>query len=84
MKLQMETLKDRRKQLCLNFAIKCQRNPKTSDMFPENQKIHKMITRKQEKFQVDHANTERFRNSPIIYMQNILNENDLGKRIKEP
>ena len=70
----METLKDRRKQLCLNFALKCLRNPNTSDMFPENLKIHKMITRKQEKFQVDLANTERFRNSPI--MQNLLNEKE--------
>ena len=42
-----------------------------------------MITRNQEKYQVDHAHTERLRNSPI-YMQNLLNENDLEKRIKEP
>ena len=67
-KLEMETLKDRREQLCLNFALKCRKNTKTRDMFPENMK-----TRDAERFRVEHANTERFRNSAIIYMQNLLN-----------
>ena len=79
-KLEMETLEDRRKQLCLNFALKCKKNPKTSNMFPENMKVHKMITRYEEKYQVEYANTERLRNSPIVYMQNLLNENELRKK----
>ena len=73
--LQIETLKDRREQLCLNFALKCIKNPKTRHMFPENEKVHKMLTRNPEKFKVEHANTTRFRNSAIIYMQNLLNKN---------
>ena len=33
-----------------------------------------MITRKSDHFQITHANTERLKESPIIYMQNLLNE----------
>ena len=40
--LQIDSLRDRREQLCLNFAQKCIKNPKTRDMFPENSKLHKM------------------------------------------
>ena len=73
-KLEIETLKDRRDQLCLNFALKSRKNPKTKHMFPENEKIHAMQLRKPEKFKVDQANTERFKNSSIIFMQNLLNK----------
>ena len=74
--LQMDSLKDRREHLCLNFAQKCIKNPKTKDIFPENSKEHKMITRNPNRFKVNHANTSRFRNSAIIYMQNLLNKNE--------
>ena len=33
-----------------------------------------MKTRKRDFFQVIHANTERYQNSPIINMQRLLNE----------
>ena len=62
----MLSLNQRREQLCLQFAHKCLKNPKTKTMFPENSKIHPMNTRKQEKFMVQHANTERLKNSAII------------------
>ena len=52
--LDMETLKERRLNLCLN--------EKTENMFPEANKIHQMETRKPEKYQVQHANTERLKN----------------------
>ena len=32
-------------------------------------------TRKQEKFQIQHAHTERLKKSAVIYMQNIINQN---------
>ena len=76
-KLDMESLTERREQLCLNFAIKCRKNIKTRDIFPENKKVHTMKTRNSERYKVEHANTERFKNSAIIYMQNLLNENEL-------
>ena len=77
LKLDMENLFDRRKELCLNFAQKCVKNPKTKHMFPENVKKHHMETRMPEKYEVQHANTERFRKSSIIYMQHLLNESEL-------
>ena len=42
-------------------------------MFPLRQKIHNMETRNENKYIVQHANTERLKKSPIIYMQKLLN-----------
>ena len=72
--LGLESLENRRKELCLNFAKKCLINKKVKHMFPENGKSHEMNTRNAEKFKVQFANTERLKKSPIIYMQNLLNE----------
>ena len=74
-KLDMENLSERRQNLCLSFAQKCVKNPKTMQMFPKNEKTHNMETRKPEIFRVQHANTERLRKSSIIYMQHLLNDN---------
>ena len=72
--LELETLASRRKTLCLEFAKKCLKNVKMKCLFSENVKIHEMKTRKREKFKVNHAKTSRLMNSPIIYMQRLLNE----------
>ena len=64
---------DRREQLCLNFAKRCLENPKLTGIFPRNEKIHEMKTRDSEEFKVQFANTTRLKNSPIIYMQRLLN-----------
>ena len=74
LKLDMEKLSERRAALCLSFAQKCVKNPKTAHMFPKNEKVHNMETRQPETFKVQHANTERLRNSSIIYMQHLLND----------
>ena len=74
--LDMQCLSDRREQLCLNFAQKCSRNPKTKSIFPLNRKKHDMSTRNPEKYQVQHAKNERLKKSAVIYMQNLLNENE--------
>ena len=47
--LEIETLEQRRENLCLNFALKCSKNEKSKKMFPLNEKQHKMNTRKNEK-----------------------------------
>ena len=52
-----------------------QQDPK--DMFPENTKAHEMLTRHEEKFKVEYAKTARFKNSAVIYMQNLLNKQKL-------
>ena len=44
-----------------------------NDLFPHRSKYHNMKTRKGEHYKVTHANTERFRNSPILTMQRMLN-----------
>ena len=74
--LDLDTLNDRRKQLCLSFAQKCLKNKKTQQMFPLNKNIHTMNNRNTEKFHVQHANTGRLKDSSIIYMQHLLNENE--------
>ena len=74
LKLNLQTLEQRRKQLCLNFAKKSIENGKLNDLFPENNNDQIKKLRYQEKFQVLHANTDRMRKSSIIYMQNLLNE----------
>ena len=73
-KLDMDTLKERREKICLNFALKSIKNVKMKDMFPENERLHAKSLRKPERYKVDHANTERFRKSSVIYMQNLLNK----------
>ena len=75
LQLDLDNLHDRRTLLCLNFARKSCKNPKTSIMFPRNHKKHKMETRSPEDFQAQHANTERLLKSSIIYMQNLMNDN---------
>ena len=78
--LGIQTLGSRREQLCLDFAKKCAKSDKLRHMFPKNIKSHDMNTRNEEMYNVQHANTERLKNSPIIYMQKLLNENELKNR----
>ena len=72
--LNIETLDERRKVLCLKFAVKSSKHEKTSKMFPINDRKHDMTTRKPEKFKVQFAKTERLKNCSIIAMQNALND----------
>ena len=72
--LGLETLEDRRKSLCLRFALKSLENENEIKMFEMNEKLHKMKTRKGELLKVQHANTSRLKNSSLIHMQNIVNE----------
>ena len=43
--LGLQTLEERRKQLCLDFAKKCVKSDKLKHMFPKIIKSHEMITR---------------------------------------
>ena len=71
--LDLETLALRREKLSLIFAQKCLKNTKIKHLFPPNKNKHAMETRYFEHFQVLHANTERLKKSPIVYMQNQSN-----------
>ena len=72
--LDLEKLNERREHLCLQFAKKCLGHDKMKHLFPKNKKSHVMVTRFEEIHEVNHANTERLKNSPIVYMQRLLNE----------
>ena len=66
LKLNLQTLEQRRKELCLNFAKDSIKNDTLSDLFPTNDNQYKKETRNKEKYRVTHANTDRLRNSSII------------------
>ena len=73
-KLNLISLLERRNILSLKFAKKCISHPKMKENFPLNNTYNKgMDTRDKEKYFVTHANTERFRNSAIPFMQRLLN-----------
>ena len=74
-KIGLETLADRRQKLCNIFAKKGVTNPKIKKHFRINSKTHEMNTRNPNIYEVDFATTERMKKSPIIYMQNLLNNN---------
>ena len=76
--LRLENLKERRENLCLSFAKKCLTNTKVKSMFPLY--TSKKILRNQNKFSVKFANTERYRKSAVLYMQNLLNEHEKVKK----
>ena len=71
--LDLDTLKQRRIDLNLTFARKCLKSKKMKNLFPPNDGYHNMKTRNHEHFHVTHANTKRLQESPIIYMQDQLN-----------
>ena len=54
----LDSLKDRREELCYKFAKKCIKSEKSKDMFPKREKEHEMKTKEEEKSIVQDANTE--------------------------
>ena len=77
--LNLESLEERRKRLSLKFAIKSKTNPVISNLFQKKEKVHEMKLRKTEIFNVNIANTERYKNSAVPYMQRLLNQNEKEK-----
>ena len=72
--LNLDTLNDRRKKLCLKFAKKSLQNEKVKSMFSLSKSKHHMKMRKQQKFHEKTSKTSRYNNSAIPYMTRILNE----------
>ena len=70
----LQTLKERRNGLCFTFAKKCLKNNMAKHFFPLNSSKNDH-TWNHKKFEVFHANTKRYQQSPIIFMQNLLNDN---------
>ena len=65
--VKLDTLEERRTQLCMKFAKSCLKNPQMKSLFPENS------AGKREKYKVQFARTERLKESAIPYMQRLLN-----------
>ena len=78
--LKLQSLKERREDLCLKFAKKCLEVPKLKKMFPRSQQNHTMGKRSTESFKVKRGLTERMRRSAIPHMQRLLNEDNKKKR----
>ena len=67
----LKSLKDRRTQLSLNFALKCTKNERSQDMFPLKPSC--VNTRNPELFKVSQSRTSRLFKSAIPSMQRQLN-----------
>ena len=68
----LETLESRRNKLCTKFAIKSVKHTKHSKWFKMNKKVS--VTRQsQPKFCPVFSRTNRFKNSPISYLTEVLN-----------
>ena len=70
--LKIESLQERRDRLSLRFAKKCLNHDKFSNMFPRNQST--VRSRCKEKYLVNMANTERYRQSALPFLQRKLND----------
>ena len=76
LKLNIQSLEQRRKELTLKFAKSCLKNPKFRDLFPEASS--ETNTRYHEKYQIPFCHTNRLMNSSIIRMLHQLNEEHLN------
>ena len=73
LQLGLQNLELRRKSLTLSFAKRSLADGHFTDLF-KKRKPSNIKTRNSEYYEVSHANTERFKNSPIITMQKLFNE----------
>ena len=75
----LQELSIRRKDRCLSFAKRCLKNPLTAGMFPLNPEHTYDVSgcvRRTEKYRVNFAHTESYRQSTVPYCQRLLNQND--------
>ena len=70
--LKLETLHERREEICLSFALKCQNSKKFSHMF-EPVPHSDYNFRETLKFIEPHCHLERTRKSPLVYLTRLLN-----------
>ena len=74
--LNLDTLCDRRRKQSLKFAKDCLKHEQMKQMFPINEKNSQVQTRHKEMYKVNKANTERYRQSAVPYLQRLLNEEE--------
>ena len=71
--LNIPKLSDRRKDLCLKFALKASKNNKYSAWFQETIKK----TKTSQKYKLPYVRTTAYQKSPLIYLAKLLNEHTL-------
>ena len=80
--LKLDSLKERRIKMALNFAKRSLKLEHFSKLFPLNESDHLMRKRNPERFVVNASNTERHRRSALPFLQRLLNE-DYSKQRKD-
>ena len=70
--LELESLEDRRLHICREFAVKCSTSGKFSRWFPPSEYRSGMTLREPRNFEFLKHKTNRFRDSPIPFMINLL------------
>ena len=70
----LQSLDERRDAISVKFAKNCLNNRNFSKLFPLKNQNHVMKVRHPLKYQVNKANTERYKCSSIPYMQRLLND----------
>ena len=76
----IQSLEERREQLSLRFVKKSLKNLTFSKLFPLKSSKHVMSVRNPLKYQINKANTERYKNSAIPYLQRLLNREHLKRK----
>ena len=71
----LETMAQRRENRCLKFSIKASKHPQQKSLFPLNPNS-KHNVRHHEKYKVNHAFNEFYRNSAVPYCQRLLNRHE--------
>ena len=70
----IETLEERRHDLCTKFAEACVRSHIYSNVFPLNDTTHSMQLRTSRTYKSINARTKRYQNSSIPFLTTCLNE----------
>ena len=71
--MKLDSLKERREKMALKFAKKSLRQDGFSKLFPLNNPKHVMVKRNPDKYVVNKTNTQRYKKSPVPYLQRLLN-----------
>ena len=71
--LNMDSLDERRRQLCIKFAKNCMKNEKLNGMFKKKKDLHQMKKRYRKEYEERMSKTMRYKRSAIPYLTNLLN-----------
>ena len=78
--LKLDSLKERRLKMALNFAKRALKLEHFSKLLPLNESNHVMRKRNPERFVVNGSNTERHRRSAVPFLQRLLNQDYKNKK----